>query len=41
MSVAYRKGIRNLPAINNIDQGNQFSNSKLGTIYSQPDINLF
>ena len=40
MSVASRKGIRNLPA-NNIDQGNQFSNSKLGTIYSQPDINLF
>jgi hypothetical protein len=34
MSVASRKGIRNLPAINGNDPANQYSNSKLGTIYS-------
>ena len=41
MSVASRKGIRNLPAINNNETGNQYSNSKLGTVYTQPDINGF
>jgi hypothetical protein len=34
MSVASRKGIRNLPAINGNESVNQYSNSKIGTIYS-------